>query len=482
MTNRSEGATDECAAAIAMARRRLIPLLTLVYVVAWLDRVNVGFAALQMNRDLGFSPAVYGFGAGLFFVSYAALEIPSNLVLARVGARIWIARIMISWGIVTIATLLVKGALSFYALRFLLGAAEAGCVPGIIFYLSSWFPRAERGRVLAQFALAVPIASIFGGPIAGMLLSLNGVSGLAGWQWLLLVEGLPAVLLGLVVLRYLPDSPAQATWLEPRARAALIEALRRDRNEFEGPGSRPLRSVLSNPLAWRLGVAQALGNTGSFGLQFWMPEILKALSARSDLIVGIVSALPFIPAAVAMVWIGLHSDRVGERCLHAAVPCFAAAAGFVAAAVLHTPVLAILALTVAASGIYGRNGPFWSLPTIFLSGTAAAAGIAFINTIGAVGGFAGPYVVGLIRTASHSYAMAFLFLAIAMAGCGLLLVSLRRHPALQQPQAKTAPGDMPDRVVNQPHGVHRYEVVAVEDGQLQEIEGGQIRDDDRDRP
>ena len=432
IVSKSDSATDDCAAAIATAKRRLIPLLTLVYVVAWLDRVNVGFAALQMNRDLAFSPAVYGLGAGLFFVSYAALEIPSNLVLVRIGARIWIARIMISWGIVTIATLFVTGARGFYVLRLLLGAAEAGCVPGIIFYLSSWFPRAERGRVLALFAVAVPIASIAGGPIAGLLLSLNGVYGLGGWQWLFLVEGIPAVILGIVVLRYLPDSPVQATWLEPRARAALVEALQRDRGEIDKPGNRPLRDVLSNPLAWRLGVAQALANTGSFGLQFWMPEILKGLSARSDLIVGFVSALPFIPAAIAMVWIGRHSDRVGERCLHAAVPCFAAAAGFVAAAVLHAPVLAILALTVAASGIYGRNGPFWSLPTQFLSGTAAAAGIAFINTIGSVGGFAGPYVVGLIKSASHSYGMAFLFLAVAMSGCGFLLASLRRHRAFAQ--------------------------------------------------
>lgn len=431
MIGKSEGATDDCTAAIAAVRRRLVPLLTLVYVIAWLDRVNVGFAALQMNRDLGFSPAVYGLGAGLFFVSYAALEVPSNLVLARVGARLWIARIMISWGVVSIATLLVKSALSFYALRFLLGAAEAGCVPGIIYYLGTWFPRAERGRVLAQFAVAVPVASIAGGPIAGLLLNLNGVYGLAGWQWLFLVEGLPAVLLGIVVLRYLPDTPAQATWLELPVRAALVEALQRDRREIDKLGNQPLRDVLSNSLAWRLGLAQALGNTGSFGLQFWMPEILKALSARSDLIVGFVSALPFVPAAVAMVWIGRHSDRVGERCLHAAVPCFAAAAGFVAAAAIHTPILAVLALTVAASGIYGRNGPFWSLPTMFLTGNAAAAGIAFINTIGAVGGFVGPYVVGLIKTASHSYAMAFLFLAIAMAGCGLLLFSLRRHPALR---------------------------------------------------
>jgi ACS family tartrate transporter-like MFS transporter len=429
MIDNAEGATDESAAALTMARRRLIPLLTLVYVIAWLDRVNVGFAALQMNRDLGFSPAVYGFGAGLFFVSYAVLEVPSNLVLARVGARLWIARIMISWGVVSIATLLVKSALSFYVLRFLLGAAEAGCVPGIIYYLGTWFPRAERGRVLAQFAVAVPVASIAGGPIAGLLLNLNGAFGLAGWQWLFLVEGLPAVLLGIVVLRHLPDSPTQAVWLEPRARLALVETLRRDRSSIDKPGNRPLRDVLCNPLAWRLGFAQALGNTGSFGLQFWMPEILKALSARSDLIVGFVSALPFVPAAVAMVWIGRHSDRVHERCLHAAVPCFAAAAGFVAAAAIHTPVLAILALTVAASGIYGRNGPFWSLPTMFLSGDAAAAGIAFINTIGAVGGFVGPYVVGLIKTASHDYAIAFLFLASAMAGCGLLLASLRRQPA-----------------------------------------------------
>jgi MFS transporter, ACS family, tartrate transporter len=418
--------------AVRAARRHLLPLLALVYIIAWLDRVNVGFAALQMNRDLGFSSIVYGFGAGLFFLSYAALEIPSNLILARVGARRWIARIMISWGLITIGMLFVSGPVSFYALRFLLGAAEAGCFPGIIYYLGTWFPRSERGRVLALFAAAIPIASVAGGPIAGLLLSLNGELGLAGWQWLFLIEGLPAVLLGIVVLKRLPDSPAQATWLNAPERQSLLHALAQDRSQVIETVGHPLREVLSNPLIWRLAVAQALGNTGSFGLQFWMPTILKGLSTRSDLLVGFISGVPYIPAVAAMLLIGRHSDRVGERCLHSVVPCWVAAAGFLAAAGIHSPILAILALAVAASGIYGRHGPFWTLPTMILSTRAAAAGIAFINTVGALGGFIGPYAVGLIKSSTGGYTWAFLFLSAAMGGCGLLILPLRRSSAVSR--------------------------------------------------
>jgi ACS family tartrate transporter-like MFS transporter len=405
--------------------RHLVPLLTLLYIIAWLDRVNVGFAALQMNRDLAFSPVVYGFGAGLFFLSYAALEVPSNLALARFGARRWIGRIMISWGILSIAMMLIKGPLGFYVLRFLLGGAEAGFFPGIVYYIGTWFPRADRARILARFAMAMPLASIVGGPIAGGLLGLKGVFGLAGWQWLFLAEGIPAVLLGIFVLRYLPDSPAQARWLSPLERKTLTEALRRDDGHTDNLPALSLKAILSNAVVWRLGLSFAFGSIGSYGLQFWMPVILKALSKDSDLMVGFISALPYVPAALAMVLIGKHSDQTRERCLHAALPCFLAAFGFAAASGVHRPAIAILALSLAAIGIYGRHGPFWSLPTLFFTGRAAAAAIALVSAIGSIGGFVGPYVVGLLKSLTGGDGGALLFLSAAMTASGLILLPLR---------------------------------------------------------
>ncbi|MFO1400492.1 MAG: MFS transporter [Steroidobacteraceae bacterium] len=412
------------ARALVAARRHLLPLLVLVYVVAWLDRVNIGFAALQMNRDLGFSAAVYGFGAGLFFVSYGLLEIPSNLVLARVGARRWLARILVSWGLITAATAWVRTPGQFYAMRCLLGAAEAGCLPGVIYFLGNWFPARERGRVMALLMLAIPLASIIGGPLAGALLGLNGRGGLAGWQWLLLLEGLPAVLLGIIVLRRLPDTPESACWLDAGARAALVASLERSRSDAGIPAHASWTAVFTDSLVWRLAAAQMLGNVGSFGLQFWMPQILKSVSGAGDLLVGVVAALPFIPAALVMVYIGRRSDRSGERAWHAAVPCMVAAGGFALAALVHSTAAALAAMTIAACGIYGRHGPSWAVPTTYLSGRAAAAGIALINSVGAVGGLVGPWAVGLFKGASGGYAGAFLFLGAALAIAAAIFATL----------------------------------------------------------
>ena len=417
------------ARAVGAARRHLLPLLVMVYVVAWLDRVNIGFASLQMNRDLGFSAAIYGFGAGLFFVSYGLLEIPSNLVLARVGARRWLARILVSWGLITAATLFVRTPGQFYLMRFLLGAAEAGCLPGVIYFLGGWFPARERGRVMALLMLAIPASAIIGGPLAGALLGLNGRLGLAGWQWLLLLEGLPAVVLGIVVQRRLPDSPQAAGWLDGEARAALVAALRSEAAAPGAPTHAAWTAVFSDGLVWRLAFAQLLGNVGSFGLQFWLPQILKSLSGTSDLMVGLISALPFIPAAVFMLYVGRRSDRTGERAWHAAVPCLLAAAGFALAALVHSTAASLVAMTLAACGIYGRHGPSWAIPTTYLAGQAAAAGIALITSVGAVGGLVGPWAVGLFRGASTGYTGAFLFLGAALAIAGALFATLPRMVA-----------------------------------------------------
>ena len=409
--------------AVRKATRRLVPFLLSLYVVAWLDRVNVGFAGLQMNRDLGFDAAVYGFGAGIFFIAYAACEVPSNLILHTVGARRWIARIMITWGLLSASMLLVHSRTSFYVLRCLLGAAEAGFFPGIIYYIGNWFPRVERARAMAGFTAAIPLSSVIGGPLSGALLGLNGVAHLAGWQWLFLVEGIPAVVLGLVVFRFLPDEPRDANWLSPAQRQALSDAIARERDTM--PGARqPLTAVFKNPLVWVLGVAYFLGSICSYGLTLWMPEILKGLSGLSNALVGVISAVPYLIATIATLLVGRHSDRTGERVRHVAVTCFVGALGFGVSAVLHSPWFGFVALTVAAAGTFSRNGPFWALPSLFLAGQNAAAGIAFINTIGALGGFAGPYVIGVVKKATGSFTGGLLFLSGALLVAGMLALTM----------------------------------------------------------
>ncbi len=416
--------------AYAKVTRRLIPFLMLLYVVAWFDRVNVGFAALQMNHDLGFSSSVFGFGAGVFFIGYALFEVPSNLVLARVGARRWIARIMVTWGLVSVAMLFVRGPLSFYALRFVLGVAEAGFLPGVIYYLGQWYPRAERARAISWFMVGIPLSTVLGAPLAGLLLGLNGWHGLAGWQWLYLLEGLPAVLLGVVVLFCLPDTPAEARWLTPEEQQALArqrEAEHADTSARHGFG---LRQALLHPTVWLLGFVLFACQCGSYGLTLWIPQIVKGLSAQSDLLVGFISALPYIAAAIGMVLLGWSSDRSGERFWHVALPSLVGAAGFAASAFLHSPVLAMLALTVAAVGDLGSRGPFWALPGRFLSGSALAGGIALINTLGSLGGFVGPYAVGLVKDATGSFTGGLLLLALMLVASAVATLWLKRSAVL----------------------------------------------------
>src|SRR5438105_1175743 len=305
---------------LARVRRRVVPFLFLLYIVAYLDRINVGFAALQMNRALGFSATTYGFGAGIFFLSYVVFEIPSNVILARVGARLWIARIMISWGIVSSAMMLVRGSAAFYTLRFLLGAAEAGFFPGMIYYLTQWFPARERARTIAAFMTATLTAGIIGGPVSGALLSLNGAGGLAGWQWLFLVEGVPAIVLGAIVLRVLDDSPEEAAWLSDGERETLVEALRED---ARGQRVETTGRALRNRRTWLLAIVHLIIPVTLYGIGFWMPQMLKTASGSSDLVVGALSAIPYAAGAVAMVVVGRHSDRTGERRWHVAASAIA---------------------------------------------------------------------------------------------------------------------------------------------------------------
>jgi len=417
---------------LAKVTRRLLPFLFILYIVCFLDRVNIGFAALQMNHDLGFSPAVYGFGAGVFFLGYVLFEVPSNLILARTGARVWMARIMISWGLLAAAMMFVRGPLSLYGLRFLLGAAEAGFFPGMIYYMSRWFPPAERARATARFMVAIPLSGVLGGPISGALLGLDGRWGLAGWQWLFLLEGLPAVLLGLVVLAYLTDGPEQATWLTPEEREWLSTRLAEERDRCERRHGLSVRQALSNGIVWRLGLLLLLSNAlGVYVMGLWLPQIVRAFSGLSNFRVGVVTAVPNLVAAVAMVVVGAHSDRSGERLLHVAATATLAAIGFLVRASFHSPVGIVLGLSLAAAGLLSSHGPFWPIPSTFLSGSAAAGGIALICSIANLGGFIGPYVMGLLKRASGGFESGLVLLALASFAGAILALRLRRAPVLE---------------------------------------------------
>ena len=420
-------------ATLAKVTRHLIPLMFVLYVVAFLDRVNVGFAALQMNEDLGFSEVVYGLGAGIFFIGYFLFEVPSNLILERIGARAWIARIMITWGIVSMAMFLVQGPVSFYILRFLLGVAEAGFFPGMILYLTYWFPARERARAVALFMTAVPIAGVIGSPLSGALLTLDGLAGLAGWQILFLAEGLPAVILGFAVLFYLANGPNDARWLEPEERRWLREALERENRIKANHGRYTTRQVLTNGKVWLLCAIYFGVVTSLYGISLWLPLIIENFSGFGEFAIGLLGAIPYAAAAVGMVVFARHSDATGERRWHVAVAAFIGTAGLVLTGLVGTvSVLQMAALALAALGIYSTLATFWSLPTAFLSGTAAAAGIALINSFGNLGGFVGPYMVGYLSDRTGTFYTGLLLLATLILVAGILTRAVRHERVLEE--------------------------------------------------
>jgi ACS family tartrate transporter-like MFS transporter len=408
--------------AIARVRRRLIPFLATMYFIAYLDRVNVGFAALQMNAAVGLSTEVFGLGAGIFFLGYFLFEIPSNFALARVGARLWIARIAIVWGLVSMSMIFVAGPRSFYVIRFLLGAAEAGFFPGIVLYFTYWFPGPERARAVAQFSTASMASGIVGAPLSGALLSMHGVGRLEGWQWLFLVEGVPAVVLGLAAAWYLADGPERAPWLPDDERRWLVDAIARDRAQTSRPAAATARAGLLDPAVWRLAISLFLIVSSGYGFSFFLPQIVKAFSEASDLAVGAWTAVPFLVAAIGMVAVAAHSDRTGERRGHAAACAWVAAVGLMAASIATAPSARFLALSVAAVGLYSFTPPFWSLPTAFLRGDGATAGIALINATGNLGGFLGPYIMGLMKQTTGDYLVGLRLLATAAVVSGVLVV------------------------------------------------------------
>lgn len=406
--------------------RRLIPFIFICYVVAYVDRVNIGFAAAELQRDLGLSAAVFGLGGGLFFLGYCLFEIPSNLILERVGARIWIARIMIAWGIVSMGMVLVTGTSSFYAVRVLLGIAEAGFFPGIVLYLTYWIPASERARAGALFMTASPIAMIVGAPVSEALLGLDGALGLAGWQWLFLLEGLPAVVLGFVAWRYLTDRPEQARWLTAPQREWLTATMAREREaRLARHHTSELRMLLSGRL-WLLALIYFLNTMVTYGVFLWLPNILREVSGFRGWRLSVATAIPFVAALAAMVLVGRHSDRTGERKWHVAACALTAAAGLVLAAFSqHSVVLIVLSFMLSQAGQRAIMSVFWAIPPIFLGGLAAAAGIALINAIGNLGGFVGPTAIGRLRQGSTDYTSGLLLLAGVLVLEAVLVASLR---------------------------------------------------------
>jgi ACS family tartrate transporter-like MFS transporter len=364
---------EEAEAALSKVRKRLLPFLFALYIVAYLDRINVGFAALQMNREIGISQLAFGFGSGIFFLGYFLFEIPSNLILRRVGARRWIARIMVSWGVAASATMLVRGPSSFYAMRFILGVAEAGFFPGIIYYLTLWFPERERARAIALFMTASALAGVIAGPVSGLLLTLHGLGGLSGWQWMFLLEGLPAIVMGVAVWFYLPDCPGDALWLTALERKAIVALLEQDDAARRNPHASLSRAIRSARV-WLLTLFYFLFAFGLYGINFWLPQILKSFGDMSVVAIG-----------------------------------------FVAAAYARNPAVELACIALASAGTSSCVGPFWAIPASILADAGAAGGIELINSVGNLGGFAGPYVAGFIVERTHNFSAALITMGLALA-------------------------------------------------------------------
>ena len=411
---------------IARVTRRLVGFAFLCYVVAYVDRVNIGFAASALQRDLHLSATAYGYGAGLFFLGYCLFEIPSNLLLERIGARRWIARILIGWGVVSMATMFVVDATTFYVARVALGIAEAGFFPGMVLYFTYWIPAAERARTGALFMMAAPIAIIVGAPVSEALLALDGRLGLAGWQWLFLLEGVPAVVLGMLALSVLTDRPEQAAWLPADERAWLSEAMERERHARLAAGEHAFAAAVRSPKVWLLSAIYFMNTLVTYGVFLWLPKILRDLSGSGGWQLSVLTSIPFVAALMGMFLIGRHSDRTRERRRHVAACALTAATGLVLAAFFtHDLTLLILSFTLSQVGQRSVMSVFWAIPPVLLAGTAAAGGIALINAVGNLGGFVGPSVMGSLFDATGGYGGGLLVLAAALVVEAALVLSLR---------------------------------------------------------
>jgi MFS transporter, ACS family, tartrate transporter len=423
---------------------RLMPLLFVLFICNYLDRTNVAIAKLQMTRDLGFSASAYGVGVGIFFVGYAILEIPSNLILARVGARRWIARIMITWGLIASAMMFVRTPFHFYVLRFLLGVAEAGFFPGIVYYLSHWFPAAHRGRALSRFIAATPIASVIGNPLSGWLLGFAGAHGLAGWQWVFLVEGIPSVLMGIAVLALLTDRPAEARWLSDEQRGWLTARLERDADQSAASHGLSAFQALKHPLVWLLSTLYFLVATANWTYVYWAPTIIRDALHVSDVRTSVITGGIAGVSAVVMLLVGTSSDRTGERFYHASACIAGIAFGWTSAALLPNPLARIAGLGVVSVGFMSFFAPFWCLPSAVLHGKSAAAGIALVNSIGNVGGAVAPSGFGVLQDLTGSTTAGMLVLGALAVCAATLCFGLRWHGAFAPIARRGAPAEILD--------------------------------------
>jgi MFS transporter, ACS family, tartrate transporter len=440
------GAAVDGHALYAKISWRLIPYIFLLYIVAYLDRVNVGFAAADLQQDLHFSNTVYGTGAGIFFLGSLLFDLPSNLMLTRVGARVWIARIMISWGVISTCMMFMHSAASFYVLRFLLGVSEAGFFPGMVIYLTYWFPTPQRARAVARFMTATSLAGVVGGPLSSWLLKLNGTAGLAGWQWLFLSEGVPTILLGISVLFLLDDGPERAKWLSPAEKLWLADELQRDKERFGASTHHRLGDGFRLPALWVLAGVYFVSQVGVYIVNLWMPLIFQSFSrgaASGDTsLVARYATLPYLAAAVMTVVVGWSSDRHNERRWHIAACLTLAAVGFAWTAWAHSLAVALCAMTLAAVGLWSMMGPFWTLTTSMLSGTAAAGAVAVLQMVGGVGGFVGPYLTGRLRDSTHSFVSGLSLMSGLAFGAAMLSLAARNKD--RQDVAATDAGESLD--------------------------------------
>ena len=404
-----------------------MPFLFLLYIVAYLDRINVSFGVLQMRGQLGLSERVIGRAGGMFFIGYFFFQLPSNLVLEKFGVRRWISGLMIIWGIVSCLMIFIRGPISFYAMRFLLGAAEAGFFPGIIFYMKRWFPASARALAVAWFMTANPLAGVVGSPISGWLLGHEGR--LAGWQWMFLIEGLPAIILGVVVFLTLVDSPREAHWLKGEERSWLLGKLERERASEVAAHQSSLWQVLISGRIWLLSLVYFGVSTTMYGVTLWLPSVIRAFSGLSYFWTGAVAVLPFLATVVAMVLVGRRSDRKGERRWHTAVPAFAAGAGLVAAGYGHSTVVVVIGLGIGLAGAESMVGPFWAMATSRIAGLSAAAGIAVINSLANLGGYFGPDIIGFFRTADGGFRGGLLAIGATVTISGIAALIVGRQPA-----------------------------------------------------
>jgi MFS family permease len=394
---------------------RIMPFLMLCYTVSYLDRVNVGFAKLQMAGDIGLSNAAFGLGAGIFFIGYFLFELPSNLIMHKVGARIWIARIMITWGIISGCMMFVSSVPMFYLMRFLLGAAEAGFYPGMILYMTYWFPSYRRARVVCVFMAAIPVSAIFGNPLSGFVMDhLNGAYGMAGWKWMFVIEAIPALAIGIITPFYLKNSVAEAAWLSAEEKSIVDSTLAAETHNKRAGSPNATLAVLRSARVWQMCLIYFCFVLGQYGLNFWMPTLIKAAGIKGNFHIGLVSAIPYIVTLVVMISLGISGDRMRERRWHLAVPATLSAIGFVVAATSGNITLSIAALSVAAAGTISCSPMFWPMPTAFLAEVGAAAGIAWINSVGNLAGFCGPYAVGYLKQLTGTNVAGLYLLAAAL--------------------------------------------------------------------